>query len=414
MKKRILSIVMALAMMLSLMPTAFAAERDKAGLVSIDTLVEAEDGTYDANSEHVTYTYDDTKKCAHSKQDSEGHYLEGKLSWVKTVTFSGISFSELTDNSEDMAKLKSVIMNGRRTDTSDQFKDSIEVTFKNCSFNQETATLQVYKIMPCNVTKYTFVNCTFDQKAAGQYAITLNASETGVDSRAISYEIIDSVINSAGRGINITAGTESESLGSYMPSIVIKGNNFTLPAASDSNMAIQIAGNWDSANLTADSDPLLTVEQNKIKAYAAVRVNDTMKNNTTDSAKYMVRFADNVLAEGTKGAITKPSDTNETTNAIAAYYNARLMGPVAQIGETTYDTLAGAVGAAKDGETVTLLRDTELTADLTLSYSGGLDAASHTLETNGHKVYVPSAKALHFRLLLAEYRTAHPLRAKQI
>ena len=358
MRKKLLASILMVCMLFTMLPTtAFAAGGDQKGLVSIDTLMEAEDGTYDANSEHVTYTYDDTKTCAHSKQDSEGHYLEGELSWVKTVTFSGISFDELTDNSKDMTKLKSVIMNGRRNDTSNQFKDSIEVTFENCSFNQKSATLQVYKIMPCNVTKYTFVNCTFDQKAAGQYAITLNASETGYDSRAISYEIIDSAINSDGRGINVTAGTESESLGSYMPSIEIRGNNFTLSAASDSNMAIQIAGNWDSANLTADSNPLITVEQNKIKAYATVRVNDNMEDNKTDSAKYMVRFADNVLAEGTKGAITKPSDTNEITNAIAAYYNARLMGPVAQIGETTYDTLSEAVDAAKDGETITLLRD---------------------------------------------------------
>ena len=83
MRKKLLASILMVCMLFTMLPTtAFAAGGDQKGLVSIDTLMEAEDGTYDANSEHVTYTYDDTKTCAHSKQDSEGHYLEGELSWT--------------------------------------------------------------------------------------------------------------------------------------------------------------------------------------------------------------------------------------------------------------------------------------------------------------------------------------------
>ena len=366
MKRRVCSLLMTAVMLLSLIPTStLAVGVEEEGLVSISTLQAAADGTYDhesvldTNGGHVQYTYynDSDKMCSHSAKDENGDYLDGEIPWVKTVTITGIAFNQLNDGSEDMTTLQSVIMNGRRQDTPEHFKDSIEVKFENCAFHQTNTHLQVYKIKPCDVTKYTFENCTFTQKATGQYAVTLNATETAYDRREISYEIINSVINSAGRGINITAGTETESLGSHMPSIVIRGNMFTLPAEDDSNMAIQLAGNWDSANLTAVSDPLITVSENSITAYAALRINDNMSDNTTASAKYVMSFEGNILSDGTKGAVTKSDDTSETTRAIAEYYDDQLSDPVAQVNGTTYTSLSAAVAAAGEGETVTLLDD---------------------------------------------------------
>jgi len=89
-----------------------------------------ENGYYTSEG-HVAYTYYSDKTCAHSAKDASGNYIAGQIPWVKTVTITGLNFEELKDGSGDMNKLQTLIMNGRRTDTSDQFKDAIEVSFVN-------------------------------------------------------------------------------------------------------------------------------------------------------------------------------------------------------------------------------------------------------------------------------------------
>ena len=286
--KKALATILALVMALGLTTMAWAEAEER---VALSTLAKAENGTYDDNSTHVAYTYYDTKMCASSNDGTSNRWP-----WVKTVTITGINFGELTDSSDDMQRLYKVILNGRRVDTSDQFKDSIEVKFVNCAFNQTSAHLQVYKIMPCNVTKFTFEKCIFDQQATGQYAVTLNVAETAFGNRAISYVFDDCTINSKGRGINIIPGTETEAIGAAKPKVVISGNTFNLPKTEASNMAIQIAGNWDGANLTAAGNEMITISNNDINAYAAIRVHHSMSENQMDSVKYLVKFDNNDLA----------------------------------------------------------------------------------------------------------------------
>ena len=232
------------------------------------------------------------------------------------MTFKGITFNNLVVGSDEIKTLQSVIMNGRRTDTSNQFQASIEVKFENCTFNQTSGTLQVYQIMPCNVTKYSFDECSFNQNATSQYAITLNASETAYKTH-ISYEITNSHISSKGRGINITAGTEQETLNEVngTPHIIISNNAFELPKSSDSNMAVQIAGNWSAANLDSTEDALITISDNTIDAYTAVRIHDSMGKNTGDSAKYLVSFSNNTLLNSTQAIVAK-TGTNSDENAM--------------------------------------------------------------------------------------------------
>ena len=276
----------------------------------------SQDENYETNAQHVTYTYDENKTCSYNKKDDEGKYIEGSPYWVKTVTFKGITFNNLVVGSDEIKTLQSVIMNGRRTDTSNQFQASIEVKFENCTFNQTSGTLQVYQIMPCNVTKYSFDECSFNQNATSQYAITLNASETAYKTH-ISYEITNSHISSKGRGINITAGTEQETLNEVngTPHIIISNNAFELPKLSDSNMAVQIAGNWSAANLDSAEDALITISDNTIDAYTAVRIHDSMGKNTGDSAKYLVSFSNNTLLNSTQAIVAK-TGTNSDENAM--------------------------------------------------------------------------------------------------
>lgn len=315
--KKLLAMALALLMVAVLLPiTAMAEER-----VKLNAIIAADDGTYDANSAHVTYEYytDPDKMCWPANSTVAGGTTGGTLPWVKTVTITGVEFSELSDGSSDMELLAKIIMNGRRTDTSDQFKDSIEVKFINCSFNQTTTHLQVYKICPCNVTKYTFQNCEFNQAAAGQYALTLNASETGFDRRPISYEITGCTINAAERGINITAGTETEAIGTSLPTVNISNNTITIANTSGvKNNAFQIAGNWDNENIAAGNEPI-KISGNTITAYAAVRVHESLKG---ESAKYVARFDNNTLKGNTKKAVADGSAA--LTEAIMEIYDEQL------------------------------------------------------------------------------------------
>ena len=310
--KKALATILALVMALGLTTMAWAE-----GRVALSTLAEAGDGTFDANSTHVAYTYDNTKMCASSKDGTSN-----KWQWVKTVTITGINFQELTDNSEDMKLLHKVILNDRRADTSDQFKDSIEVKFVNCAFNQTSAHLQVYKIMPCNVTKFTFEKCVFDQQATGQYAVTLNVSETAFDNRAISYVFDGCTINSKGRGINVIpgvpVGSDTATLGNAKPTVVISGSTFNLPTENSDNMALQIAGNWDGANLSDAGQEMITFSDNTVTAYAVVRIHSSMSGNTSDSVKYIAKFSNNNLKDVVKFAVA--SGETDRVNEIAELY----------------------------------------------------------------------------------------------
>lgn len=320
--KKFFAMALALLMVCVMLPvTAMAADR-----VALNTITPAPDGTYDANdanSAHVTYTYYDDKMCWPANSTVAGGTTGGTLHWVETVTITGVNFGELKDGSNDMELLGKIIMNGRRTDTSKQFKDSIEVKFVNCSFNQTTTHLQVYKICPCNVTKYTFQNCEFNQAAAGQYALTLNASETGFGFRPISYEITGCTINAKERGINIIAGTEVEAIGDRLPTINISNNTITIADTSkEKNNAFQIAGNWDNANLTAATaagNELIKISGNTITAYAAVRVHGSLAG---ESAKYVARFDNNTLKGNTKKAVA--GGNAPLTEAIMGIYDEQL------------------------------------------------------------------------------------------
>lgn len=282
--KKLLATILALVMALGLCSVSWA-EETNINRVKLSAISASDDGTFDKD-DHLIYTYydDADKKCASSKGGTSV-----KWQWVKTVTITGVAFGKME---QELDKLQKVILNDRRVDTSKQFKDSIQVDFVNCTFEDAW---QMYKIMPCNVAKYTFDQCEFNNSTTG-YAITLNVSEIAFDNRAISYVFDGCTINSTGRGINIIPGTETQAIGNAKPTVVISGNTFDLPKTEASNMAIQIAGNWDGANLTAAGSEMIIISNNNITAYAAIRVHNSMSANPTDSVKYLVKFANNDLA----------------------------------------------------------------------------------------------------------------------
>lgn len=311
--KKVLATILALVMALGLCSVSWADETN-INRVKLSAISASDDGTFDKD-DHLIYTYydDADKKCASSKEGTSG-----KWQWVKTVTITGVAFGKME---QELDKLQKVILNDRRVDTSKQFKDSIQVDFVNCTFEDAW---QMYKIMPCNVAKYTFDQCEFNNSTTG-YAITLNVVEPAFDNRAISYTLTGCTINSTnskGRGINVIpgvpVGSDTATLGNAKPTVVISGSTFNLPTENSDNMALQIAGNWDGANLSDAGQEMITFSDNTVTAYAVVRIHSSMSGNTSDSVKYIAKFSNNNLKDVVKFAVA--SGETDRVNEIAELY----------------------------------------------------------------------------------------------
>ena len=309
-----LATILALVMALGLCSVSWA-EETNINRVKLSDISASDDGTFDKD-DHLTYTYyeEADKKCASSKEG--GSSASDKWPWVKTVTITGVAFGKME---QELDKLQKVILNDRRVDASKQFKDSIQVNFVKCTFEDAW---QMYKIMPCNAAKYTFNQCEFNNSTTG-YAITLNVVETACDNRAISYTLTGCTINSKGRGINIIPGvpvSESDipTLGTAKPTVVISGSTFILPTENSNNMALQIAGNWDGAKLSAAGSEMITFSDNTVTAYAVVRIHSSMSRNTGDSVKYIAKFSNNNLKDVVKFAVA--NGETDRVNEIAKLY----------------------------------------------------------------------------------------------
>ena len=308
-----LATILALVMALGLCSVSWADETN-INRVKLSAISASDDGTFDKD-DHLIYTYydDADKKCVSSKEGTSG-----KWQWVKTVTITGVAFGKME---QELDKLQKVILNDRRVDTSKQFKDSIQVDFVNCTFEDAW---QMYKIMPCNVAKYTFDQCEFNNSTTG-YAITLNVVEPAFDNRATSYTLTGCTINSTnskGRGINVIpgvpVGSDTATLGNAKPTVVISGSTFNLPTENSDNMALQIAGNWDGANLSDAGQEMITFSDNTVTAYAVVRIHSSMSGNTSDSVKYIAKFSNNNLKDVVKFAVA--SGETDRVNEIAELY----------------------------------------------------------------------------------------------
>lgn len=96
-------------------------------------------------------------------------------------------------------------------------------------------------------------------------------------------------------------------------------------------------------------------------------------------------FADG--AEGESASVALLSNDENANDATAGQEAEK---SVAQIGDATYTSLNEAIFAAKDGETVTLLDNAELTSDASIAagVQVSLDLAGKRIDTNGHCVNI--------------------------
>lgn len=259
--------------------------------------------------------------------------------------------------------------------------------FEGIDFKVNNCTLKGIKIYNCaNVGgSYTITNSTLDGTGApaGAYAIHLQGNETA----PLNITISGNQISGYDRGINIDQNTAVATISgntigindvnrsciqlTRLASTEVKdntlnlngGNAFTLHKNLAAGSKIDIAGN------TIDGNGYLIYDDTK-NAIDLTYTNNTITGNV-DTTKGVYDGATKALTDGVDVVI----------NGVKA----------AQIGDVKYETLAEAIAAAKDGETVTLLADA--TEDVTINKNITLDLGGKTLtNTNSGKATVTIAK----------------------
>ena len=258
--------------------------------------------------------------------------------------------------------------------------------FEGIDFKVNNCTLKGIKIYNCaNVGgSYTITNSTLDgtNAPAGAYAIHLQGNETA----PLNITISGNQISGYDRGINIDQNTAVATISgntigindknrsciqlTRLASTEIKdntlnlngGNAFTLHKNLAAGSKINIAGN------TINNDGYLIYDNTK-QNIALTYTNNTITGNV-DTTKGVYSGNTYALTDGVDVVI----------NGVKA----------AQIGDVKYETLADAIAAAKDGDTVKLLADA--TEDVVINKNITLDLGGKTLtNTNAGKATVTIA-----------------------
>lgn len=377
MGKRVASLLLTLVMMLSLLPTTVYATGDtgetKGTIVgeantSDDNTVGGTTSDPEATSEDETAAvatigeakYETLDAAIEAVADGQtivvnaGEYkLNGNLSYTgKAFT---IAAAEGADVSFDMSA--AVALHGAK------------ITFNNVTFDYKTngnyiglqhADTLVYDNCTINgmvflyAVNETFNGCTFNQTSAGAY----NVWTYGAQNVAFN----GCTFNCVGRCVLVyNEGTD------HKTDLTVTKTSFNASAPVTGKVAIEI-----DTSLMKNGGATITVdEQTRAEGFAAGSNsgnslwNDKMQ--TADTNK----------------------NTTVTVGGVEVFVPKATASAAAQIGETTYETLAEAIAAANNGETVTLLTNLDLSATgLTIAKDKAV-----TLDLNGKTLKVANTNS---------------------
>lgn len=249
--------------------------------------------------------------------------------------------------------------------------------FEGIDFTVNNCTLKGIKIYNCaNVGgSYTITNSTLDGTGApaGAYAIHLQGNETA----PLNITISGNQISGYDRGINIDQNTAEAT---------ISGNTIGINDVNRSCIQLTRLANTEVKDntLNLNGGNAFTLHKNLA---AGSKIN--IAGNTINNDGYLIydNTKQNIALTYTNNTITGNVDTTKgvydgKTHALTDGVDVVINGvKAAQIGDVKYETLAEAIAAAKDGETVTLLADA--TEDVTIDKNITLDLGGKTLTNTG-------------------------------
>ena len=349
MKQRILAILLSLTMIFTLVPTAMA-EGDEAPAGGEPTPVETP-AVKTTKTGDVTYSADDAK-------------IENLVYTSGTMTVTGAN-----------------------------------VTIENVTFGDGAA------LMVNTSGNFTLKNCTFNGKTDVRTPVTLNVGSATVTGNTFN-------------------GTKTDGTPTYYNAIefaVSSGNKLSSATLSNNIFEAAIKNNYFSTYYYADN-AVITAENNVIKlanrGSNAIRISNVTNSNVTfnlNNNRYEFSDASGsseyegfiILQDCSKGSAVQDfskvtlnikglTTPNDATRLLYVYddqdHFIQTNQPVvkgdssiekffeAKIGDTYYKTLAEAVAAAKNDETVTLLKNADTTVELSFTNK------AITLDLNGKTV----------------------------
>ncbi len=349
MKQRILAILLSLTMMFTLVPTAMAEGGTavaKVGDVEYETLAEAVEAVPTGNTETEIVLLKD--------------YIG---SGIKVVADKNIVFN-LNGKTYTVDK-PTVGSSGTETNGFQLLKDS-KVTFKNGTLNSATGadSLPNGGILIQNYCDLTLENVTLDTSANSNISYVISNNFGSLTAKG------NTVIKAADGKVAFDLWYGMNSNGLYDDGVSVTfGTDFTGSVTGKieygAHSRVPSDSNWkDKARLTIANGNFDTtfVDSNNNDGVAPEDFNITIIGGT---------FSSDVSAYVPNGYIQNENGTVETLGETNA---------VAKVGDTYYKTLAEAVAAAKNDETVTLLKNAETTVELSFT-----DKAI-TLDLNGKTV----------------------------
>lgn len=377
MKRKLLSVLLTFCLAFSLLPTAALADGEgtpalaevsaAAGTAlpaAVDGVITLENGTY-VMSEDTTATI----KVPNGKNatlDLNGKTLTNKTGEHTIIVENGATLT-ITGNGivDNVSHGKGAIVNsGEVTLNGGTFKRSAENGIYSPYGNGGNSwyTIANYGTMEIN-TGVTVEN------AGGYSSMIRNGGEATAD------------CNLTIRGGNFAGGINTVKNDSFGV-LTINGGNF-------SNTAQYVIMNWNKAEITAGTFRTLDTASAVLftSAYGGdantigkLSISGGEFKHASDTQEMIVDHYDetnkgNAVVTGGKfdADISKYIPTDYVQSADGTVEKLGETNAVAKVGGTYYKTLADAVAAAQDGDTITLLKDAELTSTLNLAKNITID-----------------------------------------
>ena len=377
MKRKLLSVLLTFCLAFSLLPTAALADGEgtpalaevsaAAGTAlpaAVDGVITLENGTY-VMSEDTTATI----KVPNGKNatlDLNGKTLTNKTGEHTIIVENGATLT-ITGNGivDNVSHGKGAIVNsGEVTLNGGTFKRSAEKGTYSPYGNGGNSwyTIANYGTMEIN-TGVTVEN------AGGYSSMIRNGGEATAD------------CNLTIRGGNFTGGINTVK-NDLFGVLTINGGNF-------SNTAQYVIMNWNKAEITAGTFQTLDTASAVLFTSAfgsnanyvgELTISGGEFKHASDTQEMIVDHYDesnkgNAVVTGGKfdADISKYIPTDYVQSADGTVEKLGETNAVAKVGGTYYKTLADAVAAAQDGDTITLLKDAELTSTLNLAKNITID-----------------------------------------
>lgn len=349
MKRRLLSAFLAVMMVLTMAPVAFAADDTNTSVDSYDKLVEAISNASDGDTITVSGTVS----------------IKAPLNITKTVTLSGGTLEAADDFTASSANLSECALVSMKT-------AGKTLTLDNIKLDAKKKTLVVYS----NAGKVVVNGATITGGKTGSYVAGVymtSASQFEMNSGSIT----DNEVGDAYKNDKYTQYAADLWIGANANGALTAINGGTVGNVFVNSNAWS-ASNPGGFTMTGGNVKNLYVEYDAGYGAAYTYQGGTIENlyiSTTDGNGKSVKVTP-VVGMAYVGGQTSEDATS----------------PVAKVGDTGYATLAAAVAAAKDGGTIELLKNVEETLRLKQGEDITLNLNGHTLSAEQTTVGVVHGK----------------------